>query len=115
MVSDTHSHTLTIRFDQYPTVPVVINHMGCMKLDGAADDIKKISFWRSALTDLAAVGPHVHIKLSAFVFMSKQWHAEGSPVIGLVKELIAIFGPNRFLLYTCCTSRPLIPVPPIIF
>ena len=109
-MTHTHIHSL---FDQYPTVPVVINHMGCMKLDGAADD-SKINFWRSALTDLAAVGPHVHIKLSAFVFMSKQWHAEGSPVIGLVKELIAIFGPNRFLLYTCCTSRPLMPVPPII-
>ena len=80
-----------------PGVPVVIDHLGCLKLTGGDGDAASLAVWRAGLTALAAV-PHVFMKLSMLPYTLAGWHenAEAAATVrGLVREVIALFGTSR--------------------
>lgn len=87
-------------FKDFPTVPVVINHMGSLVLGkGDEEDAALLATWREGMAALAAL-PNVHVKLSFMCFTRKDWHssAEGiAQMKGLVDEQLAWFGPDRCL------------------
>ena len=82
---------------QVPGVPVVIDHLGCLKLTGGDEDAAALAVWREGMKALAAV-PHVHMKLSMLPYTLSGWHekAEAAATVrGLVREVIALFGVKR--------------------
>lgn len=77
-------------FERHPRVPVIVNHLGMPVMsdpDGLAD-------WRQGMTALAAL-PHVAVKLSGLGFVWRDWTFER--VRPLLRETIALFGPDRCL------------------
>jgi predicted TIM-barrel fold metal-dependent hydrolase len=87
-----------------PSVPVCLNHLGCLKLSGAEEDAEAdaaaIVLWRAGMTKLAALS-HVHVKLSMLPYCLKGfWSdaAKADKVKALVAETIALFGADRCML-----------------
>ena len=85
---------------KYPTVPVVIDHMGKprhLKADGSAEDTAKITEWRQGMKLMAAL-PQVCVKLSMLGYAVPGWHADAAKealLKSLVLETIELFGPAR--------------------
>jgi len=51
---------------EFPDTPVVVDHLGCLKLTGSHDEVedaKRVAEWRNGMAALAAL-PQVHVKLS---------------------------------------------------
>ena len=76
--------------------PVIVNHLGCMRkedLDEASGAAAKT--WEG-LAALAAVGPHVFLKISMLCYTDAEWEASGDHFVGAaVHKAIAIFGVDR--------------------
>lgn len=83
---------------RHPQVPVVLDHAGKVrKLDGSHEDGEKLRVWQEGVTELAKLD-HVYVKLSMLGFLVPGWTEDAAKeelVIGLVKELLDLFGPSR--------------------
>ena len=81
---------------QHPDIPVILNHLGCLKLTGKPEeDEAATSLWRQGMTALAAAGSHVFVKISMLSYIDKAWDTPASPVPGLVHEILQLFGSQR--------------------
>ena len=76
----------------------MLDHAGKVrKLDGSEGDAARIEAWREGVTALAKL-PHVRVKLSMLGFLVPGWTEDAEKeavVVGLVKELLELFGPSR--------------------
>jgi len=72
-------------------VPVIVNHFGTLK---SATDEAEVEQWREGMKLLNEL-PHVYMKISMLPYLDENWDKEESPVKGLVKEVIDIFGVQR--------------------
>ena len=76
----------------------MLDHAGKVrKLDGGSGDAAKIEAWKEGVTQLAKL-PHVRVKLSMLGFLVPGWTDDAAKeeiVVGLVKELLELFGPSR--------------------
>jgi len=85
---------------KYPTVPVVIDHMGKprhLEADGGAEDTAKIAEWREGMKLMAAL-PQVCVKLSMLGYSVPGWHTDATKealLKSLVLETIELFGAAR--------------------
>lgn len=96
-----------------PKVPVMLNHLGCLKLRGGGQDLlthdehKKLvaaddeatELWRKGMRRLAK-SDHVFVKLSMLPYTLSGWWDDkdkSDRITALVLEVIALFGPRR-----CC-------------
>lgn len=85
---------------KYPDVPVVVDHLGCVKFGTARPDQEVFEEWRAGIRALAAAGPHVHVKISMPVYADKDWDGPNSMVPVVVHELLDLFGPQRCMVAT---------------
>jgi predicted TIM-barrel fold metal-dependent hydrolase len=76
---------------KHDDVPVVIDHLG----QPVVTDADGVAQWRAGMRALAAM-PHVHVKLSGFGFIHRDWTVER--VRPFVDETVALFGPQRCLV-----------------
>ncbi|KAK3246352.1 hypothetical protein CYMTET_44109 [Cymbomonas tetramitiformis] len=90
---------------QYPTVKVVINHIGKprhLMTKDAAYDAAELARWRMGMAAMAALS-HVYVKLSMLGYAVPNWHkdkAKEELLKTLVLEMIALFGANRCMFAT---------------
>merc|ERR1711893_198095 len=57
----------------FPAVPVVLNHIGCLKLEGdAVEQEQQMVVWREGMKALASL-PHVSCKLSMLAYTLPEW------------------------------------------
>jgi len=84
--------------EEFPRVPVCVDHLGCPKLgQGADQDENTLRIWREGIKALAAL-PHVSIKLSSPVYTLRGFADDPEKeaiVAGLYQEVIALFGVDR--------------------
>jgi predicted TIM-barrel fold metal-dependent hydrolase len=73
---------------RYPNLPIMVNHTGLPE-DRSVEGRQR---WRGGLRAMAAQ-PNVALKISAFGVCDPGWTEEG--IRPLVREAIAIFGPDR--------------------
>ena len=89
-----------------PAVPLIVNHMGCLKLpcerateaavQASADAQAAIALWRKGMQALADAGDHVYVKISMLCYTDPNWDSlDESVVPSLVKEVLAMFGTSR--------------------
>lgn len=82
----------------FPNVPVVLNHIGSLKLEGDAEEQgRSLEVWRAGMRAMAAL-PHAMCKLSMLAYTVKEWWAseEGKALAKqVVMETIGFFGPER--------------------
>merc|ERR1711972_239665 len=82
----------------FPNVPVVLNHVASLKLEGDADlDSDTGKVWREGMKALAAL-PHVYCKLSMLAYTVPGWWKtdEGKEKAKrVVRETIDMFGAER--------------------
>lgn len=92
-------------FSAHPDVPVIINHVGCLKLSDeygrssltSSDDKEALETWRAGMKAMAAL-PHVYVKLSMLSYSVKDfWKNEQAitKVGELVHEIVNLFTPSR--------------------
>jgi len=88
-------------FADFPGVPVILDHLGCLKLGGTeAEDAESLATWRAGIDALAAL-PHVNVKISMFPYILKDCFtnpASEAIVRSLVFEVIGKFGPSRCMV-----------------
>jgi predicted TIM-barrel fold metal-dependent hydrolase len=86
----------------FPSVPVCLNHLGCLKLSGdgtdqGTEDTAAIAVWRAGMAALAKV-PTCHVKLSMLPYVLKGFEkdaAKAQLLRSLVLETIELFGAER--------------------
>eukprot|EP00697_Spironema_sp_BW2_P013905 gnl/Spiro4/4206_TR2102_c0_g1_i1.p1 gnl/Spiro4/4206_TR2102_c0_g1~~gnl/Spiro4/4206_TR2102_c0_g1_i1.p1 ORF type:complete len:331 (-),score=51.87 gnl/Spiro4/4206_TR2102_c0_g1_i1:73-1026(-) len=94
-------HSAAEFFARFPGVPVVINHMGCLKLpEGHPHSVvvqSALAVWRAGMQELATL-PHVFVKLSMVSYIKPNWQdsaADTAWIKSLVQEVITMFGVSR--------------------
>ncbi len=79
---------------------MVLDHLGCPRLGRSAEeDAAVLSHWRAGMAALAAL-PNVSVKLSGLAYIRNDWMSDAAAhaqVAGLVKEVLALFGPARIM------------------
>eukprot|EP01006_Ploeotia_vitrea_P052543 TRINITY_DN67701_c8_g6_i1.p1 TRINITY_DN67701_c8_g6~~TRINITY_DN67701_c8_g6_i1.p1 ORF type:complete len:298 (-),score=47.64 TRINITY_DN67701_c8_g6_i1:1414-2307(-) len=85
----------------FPKVPVVLDHVGMLKLSGETplteEDKKVIEEWKQDLKGFAAL-PNTHVKLSMLNYTITHWFEDPQKeelAKSVVLDLINIFGSNR--------------------
>lgn len=98
----------------FPNVPVILNHVGCLKLDGdLANDTKWLEsetgqVWQKGMTVLAAL-PQVFCKLSMLAYtVPNWWETETGKEVAksVVLETIKIFGVSRCMFASNFPAEP---------
>lgn len=93
----------------FPNTPVVLNHVGCLKLEGeAAEQERALGVWREGMRAIASL-PHVHCKLSMLSYtLPNYWMtSEGkSKAKQVVRESIEFFGPERCMFASNFPAEP---------
>ena len=87
---------------QHPNIQVVIDHMGCIRIDADKHETEKnLKFWREGMKALS-MRPNVFVKLSQFHFINGKNFLENEQkrkvVEELMVELIDLFGTSRCML-----------------
>ena len=83
----------------FPNVPVVVDHVGCLKLPGDPEgDAAAMATWEGGMRAMAAAHANVYVKLSMLDYTFPGWWAdEGgrAKAKALVRQTIDIFGADR--------------------
>jgi predicted TIM-barrel fold metal-dependent hydrolase len=86
-----------------PSTVVVLDHLGCVKLDtGSADeDNKRIEEWKQGMTALSA-NPNVNVKISGLEYIKANWLVSGSASRAVIQDLVVFvvktFSPSRCMV-----------------
>ena len=93
-------------FAQHPQIPVVLDHIGSLKLRGGnAADAADFRQWKRGMAALAAL-PHVCVKLSMVGYSVPGWHtdqAKEAMVRQAIRTVIKLFGSKRCMF---CSNFP---------
>lgn len=90
----------------FPDVPVCLNHIGCLKLEG--EQASSLETWRQGMKALASL-PQVYCKLSMLAYTLPNWweSEEGTKrVTAIVHEVIEIFGAGRCMFASNFPAEP---------
>jgi predicted TIM-barrel fold metal-dependent hydrolase len=88
---------------RHPTVPVVVDHMGCPRM-GDATDPGVMRTWREGIAALSTL-PQVHLKASNFEFVRSRW---------LKDDVSVAAGRCSALSHAQCTDADQPPPPSIL-
>ncbi len=104
-------------FARYPNIPVVIDHLGKPRMllgpDTTTDVItplneKELQDWRIGMKAMAAL-PHVFVKISMLGYCVPGWirnQTRMDLIKVLVREIVALFGPQRCMIATNFWKNP---------
>jgi len=86
-----------------PSTVVILDHLGCVKLDtgNADEDNKRIAEWKNGMTALAQ-NPNVNVKISGLEYIKANWLVPGSAAREVIQELVLFvvktFTPARCMV-----------------
>ena len=96
-------------FAKYPKIPVVIDHLGKPRMllgpdheSATTPNQQELHDWRTGMKAMAAL-PHVYVKISMLGYSVPGWirnQTRMDLVRQLVRETVALFGPQRCMVAT---------------
>jgi len=96
-------------FKEFPGVPVALNHIGSLKLEGCVEEqARSMGVWREGMKSLAALS-HVYCKLSMLAYTVPDWWTSDDKKAlakSVVRETIDIFGADRCMFASNFPGEP---------